>query len=90
MHYLKMYHWPKLQTNLGTTWDGGGDGVLHQKTTQKGPKTTDSAGKKTFENLKVWNCKFDINETYLIYVPPQLFSFTENSGCQSKGGWRGF
>ena len=24
MHYLKMYHWPKLQTNLGTTWDGGG------------------------------------------------------------------
>ena len=89
MHYLKMYHWPKPQTNLGTIWDGCGGVVSHQKTTQKWPKTTDSAGKKIFENLKVWNCKFHINKTYLIYMSPQLFSFTENSGCQPRGGWRG-
>ena len=61
MHYLKMYHWPKPQTNLGTIWDGCGGVVSHQKTTQKWPKTTDSAGKKIFENLKVWNCKLRVS-----------------------------
>ena len=45
-------------------------GSTGQKTTQKQPKMTVSAGKKTFENLRLENYRFDIAKTYSLYVPP--------------------
>ena len=46
-----------------------------QKTTQKQPKIVLSAGMKTFEILKLENCKLDINETCPRYVSPDHLSY---------------
>ena len=45
-------------------------GSTGQKTTQKQPKMTVSAGKKTSENLRLENYRFDIAKTCSLYVPP--------------------
>ena len=38
---------------------------------------TVSAGTETFENLKLENCRSDINKICPVCVPPSHFSFTD-------------
>ena len=45
-------------------------GIFGQKITKEKPKMTASAGRKTFENLKLKNCRSDIAKTCSLFVPP--------------------
>ena len=64
MHHLACNPWSKFQIKL-TTLLGRSD----EKTTQKQPKMTVSAGTNTFENLKLKNYRSDIDESCPLRVP---------------------
>ena len=80
MHHLVCLHWSKFQTKL-TRFSG----ALAKKPLKSSLKLTVSAGAKTFENWKPESYRLNIIKT-CPYASPCHLSFTENWGCQSKGG----
>ena len=61
MHHLACHHWANRIDNIL--------GSFGQKTTQKQLKMMVSAGRKTFENLKLENYGQDINKNCQVCIP---------------------
>ena len=61
MHHLAYHHWSNKIGNIS--------GSPGQKSTQKQPKMTVSAGTKRFENLKLENHRSNITKIYPLCVP---------------------
>ena len=61
MHHLACHHWANRIDNIL--------GSFGQKTTQKQLKMMVSAGRKTFENLKLENYRQDINKNCQVCIP---------------------
>ena len=65
MHHLAYHHCSKCEINLTIFW-----GVLAKNPPKSSLKITVSAGRNTFENLKLQNYRSHINETCPVYATP--------------------
>ena len=79
MHHLACHYWSNKTDNIL--------GSSGQEITQKQPKMIVSAGRKTFENLKLENYISNINKNCQVWIPPEHLSFGYFRKKQNRRNW---